>query len=162
MKTLTAEANIAQKLRQMHYHRVANGESSESLKATFWAFYRVCEEVAFAELDSKMNVQGLAKPISQLMEYRKLLDETKWEDTTTTNTGDDDDDDVVEQALQAIVLCQINLMEAKQRSYLYSRWYHTRNQELWKGKKQKTGNNGDADVVLLTRELLSPPGWATM
>jgi hypothetical protein len=140
MKHLTAESNIAQKLRILHFHKQEKAEDSESLRATFWAFYRVCEQVAFAELESKMNAQALDKPITQLLEYRVLLEETKWEDPS-----------VVETALCALVRRQIHLVLGKHRSSSsYKRWYRTRNQQSW--KKEGT----------LTWDLLSPHDWVSL
>jgi hypothetical protein len=155
MKHLTADSNIAQKLRILHYFRNHHQQQQQtaelsSLRATFWAFYRVCEQVAFAALESNVwNVQALDKPITQLLEYRLLLEETKWEDPS-----------VVEIALCALVRRQIHLVMGKQQqsSNSYKNWYRTRNRQSWKKQKEEEGSSSS----LLTWDLLSPHDWASL
>jgi GTPase Era involved in 16S rRNA processing len=141
MRSLTSDSKIAHKIRQMHRLRAAKGESSDSLKATFWAFYRVSEEVAFGELDSNMNVSALARPISQLLDYADLLKETEWEPPL-----------VVETALHALVKRQLQLIMGRHRSYSFSYWYRTMNTNAWQTQLAED----------MTWELLSPPDWANI
>jgi GTPase SAR1 family protein len=141
MRTLTPDSKIAHKIRQMHRLRAAKGESSDSLKATFWAFYRVSEKVAFGELDSNMNVFALARPVSQLLDYADLLKETEWEPPL-----------VVETALHALVKRQLQLIMGRQRSYSFSYWYRTMNTNAWQTQLAED----------MSWELLSPPDWANI
>jgi len=143
-KTLQAESsNLVFKIRQLYLHRTCHRAPSAPLHSTFWAFYRVNEQVAVAALrENVLNVQALQRPVSFLLDYSRLLQEAKWENQK-----------VVEDALEELVHRQIGVILQKRYSYSFTNWYHYCRDRRWQAR--------DPDS-LLPWEYLSPPDWATM
>jgi len=143
LKHLTSEnASIVQRIRQIHFSPwTIEGGDSASLVAKFWALYHACEDNAIAEFNSTANVKAFEVPLARLMEYKSLLEETKWESII-----------VVLSAVRSLLESQIKIIIQKHQQFSWRNWYRKQNKQSWTRK--------DDEAPSWT--LFSPIDWANI
>ncbi|KAL3924847.1 MAG: hypothetical protein SGILL_000802 [Bacillariaceae sp.] len=136
------DLNVVDRLRQIHLTPWSiQGGDPDSLVATFWALWHACEDNALADFSRTVDVRVFETPLKHLCAYKKLLQETKWENMI-----------VVISALQSLLRSQIKIIIKQHQQWSFEHWYMRRDHAKWVRR----------DSERRSWKCLSPVDWANI
>jgi hypothetical protein len=114
LKTLsTDDLKVVDRLREIHFSPWTVPRSEfDSLVATFWALWHACEDNALADFSKTMDTNIFEMPLKHLCAYKRLLEETKWENMI-----------VVVSALQSLLQSQLKIIIKQHQEWSFAHWY---------------------------------------